>query len=79
MGAKDQGADAIAGRWLTIPSTVTAGETFTATLGVSNSGEALAKSIAPVPDPALVTIISGSGSLSGAPTELRITADHPGE
>jgi hypothetical protein len=71
-----QAAAQLSVRWLTVPPVVTPGETSTATFGVTNTGEALAKGVAPVPDPPTVTTSSGSGSLSA--TASGSVADVPG-
>lgn len=63
-----QAAAQLSAQWLTVPAIVTPGETFTATLGVTNLGEALAKNVAPMPDPPSAAATSGSGSLSAAPS-----------
>ncbi|HMC69081.1 MAG TPA: hypothetical protein VKJ07_08005, partial [Mycobacteriales bacterium] len=71
-----QAAPRLSAQWLTVPSTITPGEVFTATIGITNSGEALAKNVAPLPDPPLATTLSGTGSLSASPSGA--AADVPG-
>ncbi|HWE24397.1 MAG TPA: hypothetical protein VG496_10730, partial [Myxococcales bacterium] len=70
-----QDAPQLAARWFTVPSVVVPGQTFTATLGVTNSGGALAKNVSPSPDPPAVMVVSGSGSLSA--TASQAVADVP--
>ncbi len=62
-----QAAAQLSGRWLTVPAMIASGQAFTATFGVTNSGEALANGVAPVPNPPTVAATSGSASLSASP------------
>ena len=71
-----QAAAQISARWLTVPPMVVPGQSFTATLGVSNGGEALARDVAPVPNPPSVAATSGSTSLSASPAQAPV--DVPG-
>jgi hypothetical protein len=57
-----QAAAKLSTRWLTVPSIVTPGQRFTATLGVTNTGEALATNVTPTPDPPTVTMQTRSSS-----------------
>jgi hypothetical protein len=61
-----QAAAQLSARWLTVPAMVTPGQTFTATLGVTNTGEALATGVSAIPDPPTVASSSGSGSLTAS-------------
>jgi len=70
-----QAAAQISARWLTVPPMVVPGQSFTATLGVSNGGEALARDVAPVPNPPSVAA-GGSATLSGSPAAAPL--DVPG-
>jgi hypothetical protein len=70
-----QAAAQISARWLTVPSMAVPGQSFIATLGVSNGGEALARDVAPVPNPPSVAA-GGSATLSGSPATAPV--DVPG-
>ena len=64
-----QAAAQLSVRWLTVPSVVVPGQTFTATLGVTNSGGALAENVSPSPDPPTVATVSGTGSLTASASQ----------
>jgi len=71
-----QAAAQLSARWLTVPPIVAAGQSFTATLGVTNSGEALARDVAPVPNPPSVAATTGAATLTASPAQA--PADVPG-
>ena len=71
-----QAAAQISARWLTVPPMVAPGQSFIATLGVSNTGEALARDVAPVPNPPSVAAAAGSASLTASPAAAPV--DVPG-
>jgi hypothetical protein len=53
--------------WLTVPAVISPGLTFTASLGVSNAGEALAQGVSPVPNPPAAVATAGSATVTGSP------------
>jgi len=71
-----QAAAQLSARWLTVPPMIAPGQGFTATLGVTNTGEALARDVAPVPNPPSVAVTAGSGSLTASPAQAPV--DVPG-
>jgi hypothetical protein len=71
-----QAAARLSARWLTVPPNVAAGQSFAATLGVTNSGEALARDVAPVPNPPSVAATAGAATLSASPAQAPV--DVPG-
>jgi len=71
-----QAAAQLSARWLTVPPMIAPGQTLTATLGVTNSGEALARDVSPVPNPPSVVATSGSGTLTASPAPAPV--DVPG-
>jgi len=71
-----QAAAQLSARWLTVPQMVAPGQSFVATLGVSNGGEALARDVAPIPNPPSVAASAGTASLSASPAQAPV--DVPG-
>jgi hypothetical protein len=71
-----QAAAQLSARWLTVPPFIAPGQTLTATLGVTNAGEALARDVAPSPNPPSVGANSGSGTLTASPAPAPV--DVPG-
>ena len=71
-----QAAAQLSVRWLTVPQMIAPSLSFTATFGVTNTGEALARDVVPVPDPPAVAALSGSATLSTAQTQAPV--DVPG-
>jgi len=68
-----QAAAQISARWLTVPPVIAPSQTFTATLGVSNTGEALARGVAPVPNPpSVVANATATLSASSAPAPVDV-------
>lgn len=71
-----QAAAQLSARWLTVPQMTSPGRTFTATFGVTNTGEALARDVVPLPNPPAVVALSGSAGLSTSQAPLPV--DVPG-
>ncbi|HWE24737.1 MAG TPA: hypothetical protein VG496_12445, partial [Myxococcales bacterium] len=71
-----QAAAQLSAGWLTVPPTIAPAQSFTATLVVTNSGQALAHNVSPVPNPPSVTAAAGSATLNASPAAAPV--DVPG-